>query len=203
MIDCGVDLTRFAPQDAGSARAAVGWQPEGTAFVCVGSLSERKNVLGLARAFAERGEGSLAFVGAGPLRSELEGLPGVHLAGRVGHDEVPLWFAAADVVCQPSLVEPFGLSTLEGMASARSVIATSVGGPPEFVPPEAGVLVTPGDDHELAAALETAARLPRPNLAAREAAAAHDVIAAGRPDRDAAPGRGWGALTDAPTDSYR
>jgi glycosyltransferase involved in cell wall biosynthesis len=175
VIDCGVDLARFAPQDAASARATVGWQPEGTAFVCIGSLSERKNVLGLARAFAKRGEGSLAFVGAGPLRDALEGQRNVHLAGRVGHDEVPQWFAAADVVCQPSLIEPFGLSTLEGMASARSVVATRVGGPPEFVPPEAGVLVTPGHDRELIAALDAAAKLPRPNLAARAAAAAHDV----------------------------
>ncbi len=175
VIDCGVDLSRFAPQDAEAAREKLGWIPDGTAFVCVGSLSERKNVLGLARAFAMRGEGSLAFVGAGPLREALVGLPGVHLAGRVPHDAVPTWFAAADVVCQPSLVEPFGLSTLEGMASARSVVATRIGGPPEFVPPEAGTLITPGDDTELVAALDAAARLPRPNLAARAAAAAHDV----------------------------
>ncbi len=175
VIDCGVDLARFTPIETAKAREALGWHPEGTGFVCVGSLSERKNVLGLARAFARRGEGSLAFVGAGALRSTLLGTPGVHLAGRVPHDVVPLWFAAADVVCQPSLVEPFGLSTLEGMASARSVVATRVGGPPEFVPPEAGVLITPGDDDELVAALDTAASLPRPNVAAREAAKAHDM----------------------------
>lgn len=181
VIDCGVDLARFSPTDAHNAREILGWHPEGTGFVCIGSLSERKNVLGLARAFAKRGEGSLAFVGAGGLRGALEGRPGVHLAGRVPHEVVPTWFAAADVVCQPSLVEPFGLSTLEGMASARSVVATRVGGPPEFVPPEAGVLITPGDDAELVAALETAANLPRPNLAAREAAKLHDMtVQAGR-----------------------
>jgi glycosyltransferase involved in cell wall biosynthesis len=83
--------------------------------------------------------------------------------------------AAADVVCQPSLVEPFGLATLEGMASARSVVATRVGGPPEFVPPDAGVLVDPEDDEALSAALAAAAALPRPNDAARRAAANHDV----------------------------
>ena len=59
----------------------------------------------------------------------------IHLAGTVDHARVAAWIAAADVVCQPSLVEPFGLSTLEGLASGRSVVATSVGGPPEFVPP--------------------------------------------------------------------
>ncbi len=175
VIDCGVDLDRFTPRDAASARADVGWSPDGTGFVCVGSLSERKNVLRLARAFERRGEGSLAFVGDGPLRPALEGRPGIHLAGTVEHDRVADWIAAADVVCQPSLMEPFGLATLEGLASGRSVVATSIGGPPEFVPPEAGILVDPIDDDALVAALDEASQLPRPNLAARSAAEAHDV----------------------------
>ena len=174
VIDCGVDVERFCPRDADEARSAVGWQPQGTAFLCVGSLSERKNVLGLARAFERRGEGELAFVGDGPLRPALEGRRGIRVVGTVSHDEVPRWMAAADVVCQPSLAEPFGLTTLEGMASARSVVATSVGGPPEFVPAGAGVLAEPDDD-ALVAALDAAAAMPRPNLAAREAALEHDV----------------------------
>ncbi len=174
VIDCGVDLERFSPRDADEARAAVGWHPRGTAFLCVGSLSERKNVLGLARAFEQRGEGELAFVGDGPLRPALEGRAGIRVVGPVSHDDVPRWLAAADVVCQPSLAEPFGLVTLEGMASGRSVVATSVGGPPEFVPNGAGVLADPDDD-ALVAALDAAAALPRPNLTAREAALEHDV----------------------------
>ena len=68
------------------------------------------------------------------------------------HEAVPAWIAASDVVCQPSLVEPFGLATLEAMASARSVVATRVGGPPEFVTPESGVLVDPEDEHALVSA---------------------------------------------------
>ena len=54
-------------------------------------------------------------------------------------------------------------------------VATRVGGPPEFVSPEAGVLVDPLDAEELLRALETAASLPSPNEAARAAAARHDV----------------------------
>ncbi len=175
VVNAGVDLDRFAPFDVSRARAEVGWQGEGTAFLCLGALSERKNVLRLARAFERRAEGTLAFVGDGPLRPALEARPGIRLVGRVRHEEVPNWLAAADVVCQPSLVEPFGLATLEAMASARSVVATRVGGPPEFVSPQAGVLVDPADEDAILEALETAARLPRPNLAAREAAAPHDV----------------------------
>jgi glycosyltransferase involved in cell wall biosynthesis len=175
VVDCGVDLERFAPRNGETARRELGLEVDGTTFLCLGSLSERKNVLALARAFERRGEGRLVFVGDGPLRGALEGRAGIRVVGRVAHDDVPTWIAAADVVCQPSLVEPFGLATLEAMASARSVVATTVGGPPEFVTPAAGVLVDPADEGALAAALDTAAALPRPNLAAREGAEGHDV----------------------------
>jgi glycosyltransferase involved in cell wall biosynthesis len=175
VVDCGVDLVRFAPRDQSGPRAELGWATNGTAFLCLGGLTERKNVLRLARAFERRGEGSLTFVGDGPLRGALEGRTAIRIAGRVPHADVPRWIAAADVVCQPSIVEPFGLATLEAMASGRSVVSTSVGGPPEFVPSEAGVLVDPADEDTLVAALDTAAKLPRPNLAAREAAETHDV----------------------------
>jgi len=181
VVDCGVDLERFAPRDVEPARASVDWDGAGTYFLCLGGLTERKNVLRLARAFERRGEGTLAFVGDGPLRNALEGRPGLRLAGRVSHEEVPNWIAASDVVCQPSLSEPFGLATLEAMASGRSVVASSVGGPPEFVTSEAGVLVDPLDDDALVSALSAAAALPRPNLAGRKAATAHDVrLQAGR-----------------------
>ena len=58
---------------------------------------------------------------------------------------------------------------------ARSVLATSAGGPPEFVTPESGVLVDPQDPGALRAAMELALTMPTPNPAAREAAAQHDV----------------------------
>ena len=175
VIDCGVDLERFAPQPPERAREMVRWRPEGTGFVCVGALSERKNVLALARAFERRGEGSLAFVGDGPLREALVGRAGITTVGAVQHDEIPRWLNAADVVCQPSIVEPFGLTTLEAMACARSVVATHVGGPPEFVAPGAGILVDPEDGDALVRALGQAASLPRPNAAAREAAERYDL----------------------------
>ncbi len=175
VVDCGVDLDRFAPADRGAARAELGWEPDGTVFLCLGSLSERKNVLRLARAFEHGAEGHLVFVGDGPLRPALEGRPRIRLVGPVAHERVPRYLAASDVVCQPSLAEPFGLATLEAMACSRSVVATSVGGPPEFVPPGAGVLVDPLDDEALAQGLAAAARLPRPNEAARAAAEGHDV----------------------------
>src|SRR5207248_9677244 len=133
------------------------------------------NVVRLADAFGRLGEGTLMFVGDGPLRARLEGRAGVRVAGRLPFDEIPAAIAEAHVVCQPSLVEPFGQALLEAMACGRSVVATRVGGPPEFVTPEAGVLVDPADGDALAGALRRAASLPRPNEAARAAASAHDL----------------------------
>jgi glycosyltransferase involved in cell wall biosynthesis len=166
VVDCGVDLRLFPVRPA----------PAGpTAFVCVGSLTERKNPLRLARAFERLGGGTLTFVGDGPLRNRLEGRPGITVTGRVSHEQVPGWLASAHVVCGPSLVEPFGQALLEGMAAGRSVVATKVGGPSEFVTPESGVLVAPESEEEIADGLRRAAALPCPNEAAREAATTHDV----------------------------
>jgi glycosyltransferase involved in cell wall biosynthesis len=169
VVDSGVDLERFSQSQVTKGHL------DSPAFLCVGTLSERKNVVRLADAFARLGEGSLTFVGDGPLRAQLEGREGVRIVGRVPHAEVANWIASADVVCQPSLIEPFGQSVLEAMACARTVVATRIGGPPEFVPPGAGVLVDPTDLEALENALRTGAALPRPNEAARLAASEHDV----------------------------
>ena len=166
VVDSGVDLERFRPTPP----------PEGPhAYLCIGGLTERKNVVRLADAFGRLGEGTLTFAGDGPLRPRLEGRPNVRLLGRVAHERVPGLIASSHVVCQPSLVEPFGQALLEAMASGRSVVATRVGGPPEFVSPEAGILVDPLDEEAIAAALREAGALARPNLAARAAAELHGL----------------------------
>ena len=175
VIDCGVDLERFRGRDAGALREELGWRGEPPFYLAVGSLSERKNVLRLAEAHTRLGRGTLAFVGDGPLRAQLERRPGVTLVGAVSHERVSDWIGACDVLCQPSLVEPFGQALLEAMASERPVVATRVGGPPEFVAPEAGVLVDPASVDSIAAGMDAAARLPVPNAAARASAAEHDV----------------------------
>src|SRR5213592_2263283 len=74
VVDSGVDLERFRPSPP----------PDGPlAFLCLGSLTERKNVVRLARAFDRLGEGTLTFAGDGPLRAELESHRGVRLLGTV------------------------------------------------------------------------------------------------------------------------
>src|SRR5207237_2587224 len=62
VVSSGVDLERFAvtPPPNGAPR-----------FLCLGTLSERKNVVRLADAFATLGEGRLTFAGDGPQRGAL------------------------------------------------------------------------------------------------------------------------------------
>src|SRR5438067_6408999 len=166
VVSSGVDLERFSVQPA---------PPGPTAYLSIGGLTPRKNVLRLADAFASLDDGTLTFVGDGPLRSDLEGRERVHLRGTVSHEEIPALLAEAHVVCQPSYIEPFGQALLGALASGRSVVATRIGGPPEFVTPEAGMLVDPADVGSIAEGMRQAAKLPCPNPAARRAAELHDV----------------------------
>jgi glycosyltransferase involved in cell wall biosynthesis len=181
VIDSGVDLERFRHRDPGPVRAELGWEGEAPHYLCVGTLDERKNVVRLADAFARLDGGSLAFVGDGPYRARLIGRKHVRVVGRIPYERIPDWIAASDVVCQPSLVEPFGQAVLEALATERPVVATRFGGPAELVTPETGVLVDPGTVESIHAGLEQAASLPMPNPAARKVAEAHDVrVQAGR-----------------------
>jgi glycosyltransferase involved in cell wall biosynthesis len=171
VIDCGVDTTVWRP-----APRAPG---DGPRYLYVGSLTERKNVGRLLEAFGRLGEGSLRIVGAGPLDRGLRAAApaGVEFLGRVPHEQLLAELAGCDVLCQPSLVEPQGQALLEALACARPVVATRVGGPPEFVTPECGALVDPVSVDGIAEGMRAAAALPVPCEAAVRVAAEHDVAA--------------------------
>jgi glycosyltransferase involved in cell wall biosynthesis len=176
VIDCGVDLMRFAPRDQAEARVALGLEGmPGRVVVFVGGLDERKNVVRLRDAVLAIPDATLVAVGDGPLRSELTASDRIRAVGRVPHEEVATWMAAADVVALPSLVEPFGQVLLEAMAMQRPVLATTVGGPAELVTEAAGALADPLDVDAIRAGLERAMALGVPNRAGRTVAAEHDL----------------------------
>ena len=93
--------------------------------------------------------------GDGPERERLERLAagsGVELLGV--RDDVPELMAAADAVALTSEAEALPMSVLEGMANARPVVATDVGGTAEaVVHGETGLLVPAGDADAVARAL--------------------------------------------------
>lgn len=89
------------------------------------------------------------------LVQELEGLNiPVRRPGHIDRYQLPSEFRKAHIHVVPSRwEEPFGLTTVEGMASGLATIASRTGGTPEVVG-DAGLLFTAGSDVELAERLE-------------------------------------------------
>jgi glycosyltransferase involved in cell wall biosynthesis len=155
MPNC-VDTDYFSP--AGNTVRAGGFR-----FLAVAHLFARKGFDILLRAFATAfpgGAETLAIGGAGPMMSELVALAHkLGLAGRVSflggldRNAVRAAMREADAFVLPSSRETFGVVLLEAMSVGLAIVATRSGGPEEFVTPEVGVLVPPGDVGALAAAL--------------------------------------------------
>lgn len=168
VISNGVDLERFRPQDAASARHAFGIPADAFVVSCVGRLHEHKGHPDLFGALAMIRNDIPRLVcliaGEGPEHSALAalvrslGLDDVcRFLGAV--DDVRAVYAAADVTVLPSYFEGMPNTVLEAMAMARPVVATAVDGSVELVRPnETGLLVAPGDSAALAAALLALAR---------------------------------------------
>jgi glycosyltransferase involved in cell wall biosynthesis len=100
--------------------------------------------------------------GAHPLETILRtGAPDVFLAGWHGHDELPAFLAASDVVVLPSVREQFGQVLVEAMACGLPAIAVDAWGPAGIVDHgETGWLVEPDDRVSLANALVHAVNCP-------------------------------------------
>jgi glycosyltransferase involved in cell wall biosynthesis len=132
----------------------------------VGTLIPEKGpevLLGaFATAQARQRDLSLTFVGGGPehyvqrLKALAAGLP-VRFLGRQDRAEVVAAYASHDILAFPSVWdEPFAVVPLEAMAMGLAVVATTAGGTPEAVEDGAtGLLVPPGDEAALAAAILT------------------------------------------------
>jgi glycosyltransferase involved in cell wall biosynthesis len=72
-------------------------------------------------------------------------------------EDTPQAFGALDVFVMASLSEPFGMVTIEAMATGLTVIGTDAGGTSEILDyGAAGMLVPPCDERALADALKKA-----------------------------------------------
>jgi glycosyltransferase involved in cell wall biosynthesis len=92
----------------------------------------------------------------------------ITFAGEQPPQVVEKAYRATDLFVLPSLHEGYGMVYAEAMAHGLPIIATTAGAIPETVPPEAGLLVPPGDATGLAGALRQV--ITDPALAARLAA---------------------------------
>jgi glycosyltransferase involved in cell wall biosynthesis len=191
-----VDLSRFDPSkhERDAARRALGLPASAPIAGVVGQLTPWKAQEDAIRALSACGvsDAHLVIAGsakfAGPAarfdnQGYADGLPTlaaelgiadrVHLLGEV--DDVPSVLAALDVQLVPSWEEAFGRVVVEGMAMGLPVIATSNGGPPEFIADaRTGFLLPPREPESWGALLGTllrdAAKRERVGASAREAA---------------------------------
>lgn len=163
----GVDGERFHPGDRAAARAGLDLPADGPLVLYVGNLKPSKGCVDLLEAFpavlARHPQARLAFVGGGAAaatllaRAQALGIADrVLLAGARPHDELANWMRAATLLSLPSHNEGVPNVILEAMACGLPVVATRVGGIPEVLPPEAGLMVPAHDRAALGAALDEA-----------------------------------------------
>ena len=191
VVHNGVDAARYQAADAGLAarlrrRAGAAARP---LILSVGGIEPRKGSDTLMRALAAlRDSGHdpvLAIVGGHSFQDYrayvervLAMLPGLGLRlgtdvvrlGTVPDDELPGWYAAADVLAFPSTKEGWGLAVLEAMSAGLPVVASDLPVFLEYLRPGTDAVIVPAGD---AAALSKALAdvLDNPPLAARLRAA--------------------------------
>jgi glycosyltransferase involved in cell wall biosynthesis len=134
-------------------------------ILAVGSLLPRKAydvLIEAARLVRERGVPlDVVLVGDGPEAPRLASLAAaagladhVFFAGEMAQDEALRFYPRARFFVHTARQEAFGLVLLEAMSFGKAVIATRVGGIPEFVRDgETGLLVEPDDPEALAQAM--------------------------------------------------
>ncbi len=192
VVLCGVDTDRFAPvRQTGTGKAATSTTSTTSTgrtgigprrAVTVRRLVDRNGVDVLIDAWRLSGlddTAELVIGGTGPERASLaaraDGLHNVRFLGFVPDDDLADCYRNATVAVMPTRSgEGFGLMAAEALACGTPVIASRQGALPEVVRDGVdGLLVTPDDPAELAAALRRV--FDDPALAERLRAATADT----------------------------
>jgi len=169
VIPCGINTQHFASVSKVDARQKLGIEPDSQMILYVGRFDRRKGIETLVQACAKRSQPFQLYLVGGSrnhgsdvgeqkrIRAIVKelGLEAVTtFTGAVSQQELPAYYAAADVCVVPSYYEPFGLVAIEAMATGTPVIASNVGGlQHSIVHNETGVLVPPHNEDLLAAAI--------------------------------------------------
>jgi glycosyltransferase involved in cell wall biosynthesis len=160
-----VDPERLRVPPGCDVRQELGIAPGAFVVAIVGRLVPQKGHSVLLQAFAELQpvvpDAALLVVGGGPLagplsaEAEARGIAArCHFVGERAAEEVPAYYAAADVVAVPSFFEGFCYVAVEAALAGKPVVAARVSSLPEVVlAGETGLLVPGGDPRALTAAL--------------------------------------------------
>jgi glycosyltransferase-like protein len=178
VVPNGVDVERYCSASPGRAAELRRWAgaADRPLLLSVGGIEPRKGSDTLVRALSVlKSEGVrpvLAVVGGHSFQDHraykeavLAELPGLGLelgvdvvtVGTVPDDDMPAWYAAADVLAFPSVNEGFGLAVVEAMSAGVPVVTSDLPVFREYLVPDRDALLVPvGDVPALAAALRTA-----------------------------------------------
>ncbi|MGD8702279.1 MAG: glycosyltransferase [Desulfosarcina sp.] len=170
MVPGGVDRQRFRPMPQGLARQQLGIVYPTRMLLTIGRLTPQKGQRRVVEALPHLGKtdcSQLMVVGGGrhdPEQQRLQDLaaatgvqPRVRFCGSVPHRDLPVYYAAADIVVQASHYESFGLVGLEALACGRKVVSTPVGVMAELARRrQPGVVLADGSPAALAAGIAAA-----------------------------------------------
>lgn len=159
-VPLGIRAVRATTADVARVRHTYGLR--GRFVLWAGTLEPRKNLAGLVRAYAlSETDADLVLVGPRGWQEDVEaqlgGLPPetrarIHLLGWVPRADLAALYAAATVMCFPSLLEGFGFPVVEAMAQGTPVV-TSTGTSTEELAAGVGILVDPTDVDAIAEAI--------------------------------------------------
>jgi glycosyltransferase involved in cell wall biosynthesis len=167
LIGVGTDPNRFKPDEAArsSVRASLDWSGDDVPVVgYLGRFTEAKGIPIMMRVLerVDRPWRAL-FVGSGALEKELRAWGArfgerVKVITGVGHERVPDYLNAMDVLVAPSQTTPiwreqFGRMLIEAFACRLAVIASDSGEIP-YVVADAGVIVPEKDEAAYQSAIE-------------------------------------------------
>lgn len=166
VIRNGIEFDRFNIKDKYACRLKLGLKANCRIILFVGRLIEVKGLRYLIEAVAnltkERKDLKLLIVGEGGaqhtyqrMAEELGIEEHIVFLGNKSRDEISYWYGACDAFCLPSLKEGCPNVILEALASGRPVIGANVGGIPELVNENNGILFTPRDAQALTSALSS------------------------------------------------
>jgi glycosyltransferase involved in cell wall biosynthesis len=165
MFEIPPGVIAVAPPGTDPAAAATPSTDGRVRLLCVGTVTPRKGHLVLVQALAELdGPWKLRCVGsldrdpaaAAALRRAIadHGLTGrMSLSGELNEAQLAALYARTDLLVSASLYEGYGMALAEALARGIPVTAAVGGAVAETVPPEAGLLVPPGDHAALGSAL--------------------------------------------------
>lgn len=163
VIPLGLELEPFAdldPRAGRELRLQLGFGDEDVVLSYLGRIVPIKRLDVLLRALALTRDARLRLlvVGDGEQRPGLEALSAeLGIADRVRflgyRRDLTTIAAAADIAVLSSANEGTPVSLIEAAAAGTPAVASRVGGVPEVVTPDTGILVPPGDPEAMAAAL--------------------------------------------------